>query len=185
MDLKEKIIDAVIDEFNDKGLKFTMDDIAGNIGISKRTLYTVIKDKEALFIEAIDHVFAEIKNCEREIANDDSLDILDKLKSLLIVMPEKYKTVDFRQLYDLKEKYPRIYKKVENNLNTDWDLTYEVMKQAIAEGKIRQISFPVFKAIFSGTIEYYLSRSVLIDNQMEYEEALNQMLDIVMNGIKS
>jgi AcrR family transcriptional regulator len=45
MELKDKIIDAVIEEFNEKGLKFTMDDIARHMGISKRTRYTVVQDK--------------------------------------------------------------------------------------------------------------------------------------------
>ncbi|MDF2540030.1 MAG: TetR family transcriptional regulator [Herbinix sp.] len=183
MELKVKIIDAVIEEFNEKGLKFTMDDIAKHIGISKRTLYTVVEDKEALFVEAVDDVFAAIKESERQIIEDGSLDILEKLKRILIVLPEKYKTIDFRQLYDLKSKFPRIYAKIENRLETDWEPTYRLMEQAMEEGKIRRISLPIFQAMISGTIEYYLSRSVLIDNKMDYEAALAQMVDIIMIGI--
>lgn len=183
MELKEKIIDAVIEEFNEKGLKFTMDDIAKHIGISKRTLYTVVEDKEALFVEAVDDVFAAIKESERQIIEDGSLDVLEKLKRILIVLPEKYRTIDFRQLYDLKSKFPRIYAKIENRLETDWEPTYRLMEQAMEEGKIRRISLPIFQAMISGTIEYYLSRSVLIDNKMDYEAALAQMVDIIMIGI--
>jgi AcrR family transcriptional regulator len=183
MELKVKIIDAVIEEFNEKGLKFTMDDIAKHIGISKRTLYTVVEDKEALFVEAVDDVFAAIKESERQIIEDGSLDVLEKLKRILIVLPEKYKTIDFRQLYDLKSKFPKIYAKIENRLETDWEPTYRLMEQAMEEGKIRRISLPIFQAMISGTIEYYLSRSVLIDNKMDYEAALAQMVDIIMIGI--
>jgi len=183
MELKEKIIDAVIEEFNEKGLKFTMDDIAKNMGISKRTLYTVVQEKEALFIEAVDTVFAAIKQSEREIVEDETLDIVDKLKKILIVMPERYKTIDFRQLYGLKSKFPRIYAKIENRLETDWDATFKIMEQAIEQGRIRQINLPVFQAMFNGTIEYYLSRSVLIDCQISYEDAMKQMLDILIHGV--
>jgi AcrR family transcriptional regulator len=183
MELKDKIIDAVIEEFNEKGLKFTMDDIAKQIGISKRTLYTVVEDKEALFVEAVDDVFAAIKESERHIIEDGSLDVLEKLKRILIVLPEKYRTIDFRQLYDLKSKFPRIYAKIENRLETDWEPTYRLMEQAMEEGRIRKISLPIFQAMISGTIEYYLSRSVLIDNKMNYEAALAQMVDIIMIGI--
>ncbi|MBP1754144.1 MAG: TetR family transcriptional regulator [Firmicutes bacterium] len=183
MELKEKIIDAVIEEFNEKGLKFTMDDIAKNMGISKRTLYTVVQEKEALFIEAVDTVFTAIKQSEREIVEDETLDIVDKLKKILIVMPERYKTIDFRQLYGLKSKFPRIYAKIENRLETDWDATFKIMEQAIEQGRIRQINLPVFQAMFNGTIEYYLSRSVLIDCQISYEDAMKQMLDILIHGV--
>lgn len=183
MELKARIMDAVIEEFNEKSLKFTMDDIAKNLGISKRTLYTVVQDKEALFFEAVDCVFGAIKECEKEILEDDTLDSLKKLRKVLIVLPQKYKMIDYRQLYDLKSKYPRIYAKVEKRLETEWEPTFQLMEQAMEEGRIRKISLPVFQAILSGTIEYYLSRSVLIDKQITYEEALDQMLDIIMNGI--
>ena len=183
MDLKEKIIDAVIEEFNDKGLKFTMDDIAKRLGISKRTLYTVVRDKEALFLEAVDTVFSAIKQSEREIVADDTLDLLEKLKRILIVMPERYRTIDFRQLYDLKSKFPRIYAKIENRLETDWDATVQIMDQAMEEGVIRPISLPVFQAMFTGTIEYYLSRSLLLDSAITYEAAVREMLDILIHGV--
>lgn len=183
MEQREKIIDAVIEEFNEKGLKFTMDDIAKNLGISKRTLYMVVQDKEALFLEAVDTVFAAIKQAEREIAWNDSLDLVDKLKRILIVMPERYKTIDFRQLYGLKSKYPKIYAKIENQLETDWEATFQIMEQAMEAGKLRRINLAVFQAIFTGTIEYYLSRSVLLDSEITYEDAMIEMLDILIQGI--
>jgi hypothetical protein len=83
----------------------------------------------------------------------------------------------------LKAKYPQIYKKVENRLETEWDATFSIMEQAMAEGRMRNISLPAFHAIFSGTIEYYLSKKALIDSSITYEESLKQMLDIMINGI--
>jgi AcrR family transcriptional regulator len=183
MELKEKIIDAVIEEFNEKGLKFTMDDIAKHMGISKRTLYTVVQDKEALFLEAVDTVFTAIKQSEKEIVEDTSLELLEKLKRILIVMPERYRTIDFRQLYGLKSKFPRIYAKIETRLETDWEATFLIMEQAMEAGKIRKISLPVFQAMFTGTIEYYLSRSVLLDSEITYVDAVNEMLDILIHGV--
>jgi AcrR family transcriptional regulator len=183
MELREKILDAVVEEFNEKGPKFSMDDLAKRLGISKRTLYSIIDSKESLFLEMVDHVFGAIKESERKIAGDPNLDVMEKLKKILIILPEKYKTVDFRRLYELKTKLPKIYAKIEKRLETDWDLTFRIMQQAIDEGKIRKINMQVFQAIFSGTIEYYLSRSVLIDNKISYEDGLEQMLDILINGI--
>lgn len=184
MELKDRIIDAVIEEFNIKGLKFTMDDIAKNLGISKRTLYTVVQDKEVLFIEAVDCVFGAIKECEQEIVEDTSIDVLEKLKRILIVLPQKYKAIDFRGLYDLKSKFPRIFAKIEDRLETDWEPTFLIMEEAITQGRIRNINLPVFQAMVSGTIEYYLSRRVLLDSKIAYEEALAEMVDIIINGIQ-
>ncbi len=184
MELKEKIIDTVIELFNEKGLKFTMDDVAKRIGISKRTIYTVVEDKEALFIDAVNKVFDSIKQSESEILTED-LDSLSKLKKLLIILPERYKTMNFKQLYDLKENYPKIYARIEHRLETDWDATFRLMEQAMEEGRIKKVNLLVFQAIFTGTLEYYLSRPVLTDCGMSYHEALDQMLDILIDGIRA
>jgi AcrR family transcriptional regulator len=160
-----------------------MDDVSKRIGISKRTLYTVVSDKETLFVKTVDYVFVAIKESEKEIVKDTSIDIVEKLSRILIVLPQQYKTIDFRKLYDLRNKYPHIYAKIENRLETQWEDTFAIMEQAMEQGRIRKISFPVFQAIVSGTIEYYLSRSVLLDSQITYEEALQQMLYIILNGI--
>ena len=45
VEMKEKILEAAIEEFEKKGLKFTMDDIAKNLAISKKTLYAVFQNK--------------------------------------------------------------------------------------------------------------------------------------------
>lgn len=183
MELKEQIIEATIEEFNEKGLKFTMEDIAKRLGISKRTLYTVVDDKDTLFMEAIDYGFAAIKESEREILSDNTLDIIEKIKRILIVLPNKYKTIDFRQLYELKNKFPRTYAKIEKRLETDWEPTIELLEQAMDEGRIRKISLPVFQTMISGTIEYFLSHSILIDSEITYAEALEEMIELIMYGI--
>ena len=43
MELRENILENTLKVFNQKGLKFTMDDIAREMSISKKTIYTVFK----------------------------------------------------------------------------------------------------------------------------------------------
>lgn len=183
MKLSDELLEAVITAFNEKGIKFTMDDIAKYMGISKRTLYEMVEDKEALFFEMVSTVFSEIKKGELQIVRDSSLDSLAKLKKMLIYLPSKYQTIDFRQLYELKNQYPKIYAKIQDRLETDWETTFRLIKQAQKEGKIRNINLQVFKAVFTGSIEYYLSRKDLIESNITYKEALEQLLDILMEGI--
>ena len=106
MDNKEKILEATIKVFNRKGLKFTMDDIASELSMSKKTIYTVFRDKESMFFAMVDYCFDKIKESENEILSDDSLSTVEKIRGVLAVLPSGYKDVDFRQLYTLKDKYP-------------------------------------------------------------------------------
>lgn len=185
MQLKEKIIEATIDEFNEKSLKFTMDDIARRLEISKKTIYTIFPDKETLFFETVEYCFAAIKVSEQEIVDDHSLDLVEKIKRILIVLPNRYKHIDWRQVHVIKDKYPRIYKKIEQHIETGWETTIALLEEGIRLGLIKQISIPVLKLMVEGSIQNFLGSTDLIECGIAYEEALDRMMDILMEGIKA
>lgn len=181
--LKGKIMDATIFEFNENGAKFKMDDVARNLNISKKTIYAVFKDKETLLLEAVDHCFTAIKEAEEEIVAREDLDIVEKLKRVLIVLPDRYANLDFRKIYMMKERYPKIYAKIAARIENGWELTIQLLEQGIAQGKIKNISIPVLKLMVEATIEQFISRTTLIDSNIPYEKALEQMIGIIMEGI--
>lgn len=183
--LREQILNATIEVFNEKGLKFTMDDIASKLSISKKTIYTVFRDKETLFIEMVDFCFDSIKYSEQAILNDADMDIVDKIRNILGVLPDGYKDIDFRQLYLLKTKYPIIYRRVEERLESGWETTIALLEQGIQEGKIRRICIPVFKTMLEATIEQFFQRDILIKNEVSYKDALNELVTILVDGIRA
>lgn len=184
MDLKEEILRGTIQVFNEKGLKFTMDDIAERLKISKKTLYKVFDDKEDLFLTMVDYMFDTIKESEREVIEDEDLSTAEKIHKILGVLPEGYKDVDLRQLYLLKDKYPKIYKQVELRLETGWEMTIELIEQGIAEGCIQPIKIPILKMMLEASLEQFFQRDILIQNKISYQDALREVVDILMEGIK-
>ncbi|MDF2543973.1 MAG: transcriptional regulator, TetR family [Herbinix sp.] len=183
MDLKERVIEAVINEFNENGLKFTMDDIAKRIGISKRTLYMIVNDKETLLIEAINHCFSAMKENEQIILSDETMDLVEKINKVLAVLPLKYETLELSQLYQLKNKYPKIYAKIEYRLETGWEAVIDLLRQGIQTGRIRNINLTVFQAMVNGTIEHFLSHRNLKENNIPYLQARQEMIRIILEGI--
>ena len=184
-ELRERILNAAIDEFEKKGLKFTMDDIAKNLSISKKTLYQVYDTKEAMLLALADYSFAYIKRAERAIVEDDSLDVVTKIERILVVLPERYQNIGLQNLYQLQEKYPNIYTKVSSYLSTDWDATISLLEQAKAEGKIKDISIPVLKTMVESTIQSFMAEDVLVEHNISYDEAMQEMIHIILNGIKA
>ena len=61
MQQKEVILEGTIKAFNEKGLKFTMDDVAKILGMSKKTIYTVFRDKESMFLAMVDYMFDPLR----------------------------------------------------------------------------------------------------------------------------
>ena len=169
--------------FNSKGLKFTMDDIARILGMSKKTIYQVFSDKEALFLAMVDYLFDSIKESEREVVQDDSLTTLEKIRKILGVMPESYKDIDFRQMYLLKDKFPEIYHQVEIRLETGWETTIALLEQGIEEGVIRPVAIPILKMMMEASLEQFFQRDILIINRISYGDALKEVVDILVDGI--
>lgn len=183
--MKEKILEATIKVFNKKGLKFTMDDIAKELSMSKKTIYTVFPDKENLFFQMVDYCFDKIKESEAEVLNDASLDTRQKLHRILGVLPEGYADIDFRQLYLLKDKYPLTYQKVQERLESGWESTIALMNVCMQEGTIRPVNTWMIKLMVESTIEQFFQRDTLIQNKVTYREALDEMVNIIMMGISA
>jgi AcrR family transcriptional regulator len=183
MGTRETILDATIDVFGEKGLKFTMDDIANRVSMSKKTIYAVFQDKETLFYEMVDYGFDNIKQSERKVLENEKLDTLGKIRAILCVLPEGYKEIDFRQLYQLKDKYPKIYQKMEERLENGWENSISLLEKGMEEGVIRKMSIPIFKTMFEATLEQFFQRDVLIHNKISYKKALEEVVNILVDGI--
>ncbi|MCH5254831.1 MAG: TetR/AcrR family transcriptional regulator [Lachnospiraceae bacterium] len=183
MDVRETILEGTLQAFRKKGLKFTMDDIAALLKISKKTIYTVFHDKEEMFLAMVDYLFDSIKESEQEVLQNPALTTVEKVRRILGVLPEGYKDVDFRQLYLLKEKYPKIYKQVELRLETGWEATIELIEKGIEEGSIRPIRIPILKVMMESALEQFFQRDVLIRSGLSYQEALDEVVNILMDGI--
>lgn len=184
MELRDAILEGTIQAFNQKGLKFTMDDLAKLLKISKKTIYTVFRDKEELFLAMVDYLFDSIKESERQVLEDTRLSTLEKIKAIMGVMPEGYKEIDFRQLYLLKDKYPTIYKQVEKRLETGWETTIALLEQGIREGVVRPVRLPILKMMMEAALEQFFQRDILLKHQISYYEALEEVVSILVDGIR-
>lgn len=185
MGQREEILEGTLQAFNQKGLKFTMDDVARILQMSKKTIYTVFHDKEELFLAMVDYLFDCIKESERQVLENRALTTLEKIRMILGVMPEGYKEVDFRQLYLLKDKYPVIYRQVERRLETGWEATIALIERGIGEGVVRPIQIPILKLMLEAALEQFFQRDILIQHEISYQQALDEVVTILVDGIKT
>lgn len=185
MDVKETILQGTMQVYAGKGLKFTMDDVAKTLGMSKKTIYTVFQDKESLFFAMVDYMFDSIKQEEQAVVADESLDTVEKIRKIMGVLPEGYRELDLRNLYLLKEKYPKIYRQVELRLETGWETTIALMEQGMEEGVIRKVPIPIVKTMLEASLEQFFRRDILIRNRLSFSDALDAVVDILVNGIRT
>ncbi len=183
-EIKKDVMLACISLFNEKGLKFTMDDVAKYCHISKKTMYLIFDDKEELFLAMVDYVFDNVKTAEKKVLEDKDLTTVDKLRKLLGVLPDGYSEIDFAQLYSLRDKYPTIYRQVEERLETGWESSIALIEQGQKEGIVRtDIHIPIIKMMLEASLEQFFQRDVLVRNKISYKTALNEVVNVLVDGI--
>ncbi len=183
-EIREKILNGIIAVFNKKGLKFTMDDVADELKISKKTIYKEFSSKEEMFETMADYVFDNIKKKEEEIFNSDEYTTEDKIRLLLAAMPESYKNINFQELHPLKEKYPQVYKKVQKRLETGWEPTMKLLEQGKAQGIIKQdADLKIVKIMMEASLERFFEKDVMKGSHKKYNDFLNEVVDILLTGI--
>ncbi len=181
--MNEKILEGALNVFKQKGPKFTMDDIAAEMKMSKKTIYTVFKDKHELMCEMVDYAFDLIKEAEDKIYNDENLSTIEKLRAILAVLPENNYNYDFTAMQAIADKYPKAYEKLTNRLDNGWEKTFDLLKQGMNEGVIVNVDLGMFKLIYEAGVEKLIMSDYLDNTKIEYADALNQIVDILVDGI--
>ena len=58
-----------------------------------------------------------------------------------------------------------------------------LLEQGIREGVIRPIKIPIMKIMFESSLEQFFQRDVLVRHKISYKEALDQVVEIFIDGI--
>ena len=183
--MREEIMKAATAEFYKKGLKFTLQDIAASMHIAKKTIYVYFSDKEDLMISLIDYGFAAIHADKAAVAESD-LPLAEKIRKIMIAMPDEYKVLDFRLFSELQRKMPAVYKVLMKHLETDWEPVLALLEEGIASGVIRSsVDIRILRMMITSSFETFLSTDQLKEYGIGYQDALNSMMDIIMSGIET
>ena len=73
---------------------------------------------------------------------------------------------------------------MERRLETGWETTIELLERGMAEGCIRPVRIPILKMMLEASVEQFFQRDILIQNQISYQDALDEVVDILMDGIR-
>lgn len=182
--MKTRILEGTIAVFREKGVRFTMDDLANELSMSKKTIYRVFPDKSTMLMELIDFVFDRIHLEKQRIREDSSLTSAEQFEQIICAMPENLTGLDLANLYQIKDRYPEHYHRIEEQLDSGWELTFEVMRQAVEDGYFRPVNEELFKTIYGSTLKHFLSCDELQKCETTYIKALKALADVLVNGIR-
>lgn len=161
-ELTEKVLKTAMAEFQDKGIKAVkMDDIAGALSMSKRTLYELFGTKEQLLLE-----------CVRQWQKDKEAHmdrfIKERKPNVIAIIVEFYRYqmkclsyVSSSYFYDL-HKYPAVIKWLEADHGNKQKGAMRFFKKGVEEGYFRSdVNFELIQAVNSESMTYIVQSKLM------------------------
>ena len=136
MDLKEKVLSNSFDMFLRYGVKsVTMDDIARENGISKKTLYQLVDNKADLIRRIFKEHIEEEKRAFEEIKNT-STNAIEEMLNIALHVTQTLRKLGPNTIYDLKKYYRNTWEKMEA---LHQQHIFSIIKENIEAGKKQRV----------------------------------------------
>jgi len=176
MDIRDRIIEEATESFKTFGIKtVTMDTLASQLGMSKRTIYEVFSDKEELLIAVLSRIAQQQKDLVKKVL-DESENSISAIFRMLEFSRDNYQYLNPAFQSDLKKYHHDLLLKSEESLEMpDYRDHYLVIEKGIKEGLFR-------KDLNTELINrglYNLGRSLMDNDQYPFDKFTRR--DVIRN----
>jgi TetR/AcrR family transcriptional regulator, cholesterol catabolism regulator len=155
METKQRIIQKAHELFFRYGVKaVTMDDVARDLGISKKTIYQHFKDKDEVVVE-VTVMQIEQDRCYLQEAHTKHLNIIETLVFMTEMMRQQLATMNPSMVSDVKKYHPMA-----------WDLWQKHKRDTL----LGQIIAELREGIAQGFIRAEIEVDILAQMRMEQIE---------------
>jgi len=185
---KEDFLEYVIFKFLKFGSKvFTLDDIAHDLGISKKTIYQHFSSKEVIVQESLNFLLEKIKteistNVEKENSNP-----IQAIISIYRIGLDNLKKFSPSFLSGLKKYYPKAKEQFNNfRVKEIHDRVLSLLQKAQSEGQIRpNVNLELISALYLNRLEYVLFSNINLFDNYSNKEILEHLIVNNLRGIVS
>lgn len=184
MSLKERIIDRTTMMFAQNGVKSVrMDDIAADMGISKRTIYETFGDKENLIMECLRYFHEKIKVHNLEITAG-ATNIIEEYLMMLDVW-DKQMDVTYNMLTDIKKFYPKIYDKYNKEHSAQAAaIIRKKLQSGIDQGYLlSSININLSIAIVGYSVYGIINKDMIVPHNVLERDAFKYVISYFIRGI--
>ena len=139
MEIQERIAQKAHDLFLKYGIRsISMDEIASQLGISKKTIYQFFADKDALVDNVIDIVICSNEQ-ECRLHREASENPVHEILIATDMVQEMLTTMNPTIMFDLQKYHPAAFKKLADHKN---EFLYTLIKDNLEEGIATQLYRP-------------------------------------------
>jgi len=180
--LRDKIIQSAEEQIRRYGLRrFTIDDIASTLGISKKTVYKYFESKKQM-ISAVVEKHLEMEKHRTLEALETKGGWLDKLNSVISCNTEEQVPADL--LEELQRFFPEEWNKKEIISEFKREQVRELLAQGVKDGNVRTDIHPsVIGLTIEKTIDAIFDYKFLKQHEITVNQAMEDIKKVVLYGI--
>jgi len=187
MELRDRIIEQSIQSFMKYGIRHvTMDEIANNLGISKRTLYEVFKDKNELLNTCMKHLELKQDESHQKLTSECS----NTLEVMIRTMQEGLKYMDIINpvfFSDLKKYYPMVWEEKQREHTTKGlNKIHTQLRKGINEGLFRKdFDIKIVAKLFHEQMNLIVDDSIFPKDEYNFQDLFKNMVINFVRGIST
>jgi TetR/AcrR family transcriptional regulator, cholesterol catabolism regulator len=138
MDIRDRIIEGAADLFKTYGIKsVTMDSLANQFGMSKRTIYEVFADKDELLTAVLSRMNQQQKEMIHKVLAESENSLIAIFR-MLEVNRDNFQSMSPAFLADLKKYHHEVLmKKMDKSEMPDYRNHQEIIEKGVNEGLFR------------------------------------------------
>ncbi|MBC8312483.1 MAG: TetR/AcrR family transcriptional regulator [Candidatus Marinimicrobia bacterium] len=164
---------------------FTVENLAGCLFMSKKTIYKFFPTKEALIDKIVSFRISQIEAEIKTVMESDSNPIQQFLGVMNIFYNSTAK-LKIEQIGELKNRYPKMWKRIEDfRLNRRQDF-YSILSNAQEQGLVRKsLDIQLIATIYTNIINSTFQPEFFIENSLLPKEVLPAFVEMVSGGLLS
>jgi len=182
----QRIIKAARSHFFAHGFRgVTMDDLAAELGMSKKTLYASFASKEALLRAVLVDKFTSVETDLERITSEGSADVLAALRQLLACMKNHAEEIQPPFVRDIRREAPEMFQLVQNR-RRDLIQRYfgKLFEQGRRAGIIRKdVPAQLMIEILLGATEAIMNPPKLAELELTPKAGFTAIIAVVIDGI--
>lgn len=187
MEVRDRIIKEATKQFFQFGIRnITMDNIAVTLGISKRTVYEIFKDKSELVETCIVKLTVMQEERIKTVVSDSS----NVIEAIFVFMREGIKAMNSINpvfFKDLEKLYPEMWKKLENDNNAkQYNLSATLLKRGIDEGLfLKNVNIEIVSKLFHEQVGILADDVVFPREKYNHAEVFQNIVINFVRGIST
>jgi AcrR family transcriptional regulator len=183
----QKIISAATEVFMRFGIKsVNMDDIARHLGVSKKTLYKYVSDKNDLVTKAFD-MHCSLEDNAISTIQALGLNAIDEMFEVQRMVITMVKDLHPSVLYDMQKYHPEQMKRMEESRHqTISDTMVRNMEKGMKEGLYRDDLKPdIVAALYVSAIETFFRKVAFDETEYSFQDLYLELFRLHIRGIAS